>query len=443
MLRPDTVKILCVIVPTLAALLTMAPQKPAWSQAGAPSPAADQRLKELESTIKKGRVETQELQKKAQMLADESAKLRGDLVKAARAAQENEEVLSELEHQLEALTADESLKTEALGRRGEQMVGVLTALQRLAWRPSEALMAQPTSPADTVRSAILLRNVVPRIEESAIDLKGELTTLSELRADIVTQRKRIASTTAKLASEHGRIKAIFERKAELQARTEAEQREAERRVDKLAAEANDLRDLLAQLEQERKRREAAEAARLAAEAAALEAQREAQRQAALKAAREANKPPPPPPPPPKVEPKAVAALPFSQAQGKMPFPARGRIVAKYGQTNEVGHIHKGITIRTRPGAQVVSPYDGHVAFAGQFRGYGLLLIIEHGEGYHTLLAGMERIDGVAGQRVVAGEPVGIMVQTGDKPALYVELRRNGQPINPLPWLTARKDKVNG
>jgi septal ring factor EnvC (AmiA/AmiB activator) len=85
-----------------------------------------------------------------------------------------------------------------------------------------------------------------------------------------------------------------------------------------------------------------------------------------------------------------------------------------------------------------------VVFAGPFRAYGLLLIIEHSGGYHTLLAGLSRIDATVGQRLLSGEPVGIMDPAADaSPSLYVELRRNGQPINPLPWLAARKGKANG
>jgi septal ring factor EnvC (AmiA/AmiB activator) len=189
------------------------------------------------------------------------------------------------------------------------------------------------------------------------------------------------------------------------------------------------------LEAERKVREAQEAAKVAAE----KAEKEKARQVALQQARQAGQPPP-------AEEKATparAVLPFSAAKGRMPYPARGKVVARYGETNEVGTINKGLVIATRGSAQVVAPYDGHVAFAGEFRGYGLLLIIEHGEGYHTLLAGMDRIDSTVGQRVVAGEPVGIMGGNEARPTLYVELRRNGQPVNPLPWLTARKDKVNG
>ena len=91
---------------------------------------------------------------------------------------------------------------------------------------------------------------------------------------------------------------------------------------------------------------------------------------------------------------------------------------------------------------MIAPFDGVVAFSGPFRGYGQLLILEHSEGYHTLLAGMTRLDSDVGQRVLAGEPVGVMSPDGD-PSLYVELRRNGQPINPLPWLAARTNENRG
>ncbi len=106
-------------------------------------------------------------------------------------------------------------------------------------------------------------------------------------------------------------------------------------------------------------------------------------------------------------------------------------------------IHaKGVTIATRSRAQVISPADGVVLFAGPFRGYGQLLIIEYGDGYHMLLAGMDRIDAAVGQSLLAGEPVGTMTDT-NAPELYVELRHEGQPINPLPWLTAGKSKGQG
>jgi septal ring factor EnvC (AmiA/AmiB activator) len=496
----------------------------------------DRRLKELEEQLRRSRADSDEIKRKARELVGELQRLRADTVAAARAAQESEELLSELEVQLDDLKELEVEKAAALKRRSSQMTGVLTALQRLAWRPTEALIAQPQSPADTVRSAILLRAAVPQIEQSARDLKGEIDMLTRLRADIGEQRKRIATTAGRLESEHSRMKALFERKSQMKEATDQEGVAAERRISTLAHEAEDLRDLLVRLEEERQRRLAQAAEKAAAEKAAreaelaarkaaheaevaaqkaareaeaaaqrvererrdreaaelqarrdreaaesraareaeLKAQRESQakaqaearekelaaqaqartaREAELKAQEQAKE-------------KELAAQkatrdaeqasreaaaarpvradkPFSGAHGKLPYPARGRVVARFGSTNEVGTVLKGISIETRKGAQVVAPYDGQVVFSGPFRGYGLLLIIEHGEGYHTLLAGMAQIDSGVGQRLLGGEPVGVMGQDDTKPNLYVELRQNGQPINPLPWLTAQKSKVSG
>ena len=458
-----------------------------------PPPEVAARLKSLEQQIERSRAEHEEIAQKARQLADELGRIRADMVGAARAAQESEELLSELEGQLEDLKAAEIDKSEALKRRSAQMTQVLTALLRLAWRPTEALLAQPQTPADTVRSAILLRAAVPRIEQSVKDLRTEIDMLARLRTDIGQQKLRIAATSTKLAGDHVRLKDLYERKAQFQSAAESERVAAEQRMDRLAGEAEDLRDLLARLEEEHQRRLAEAAAKAAAERAAREAEIAAKKAAhdaqiaaeraardaeiaakraekeqreretaeaeaahradmqAQQAAREkeiaaqkatrdaeeaarqaaAAKP-------------VVAERPISLAQGKMTFPARGRVVQQFGHVGEDGTVLKGIAIETRHDAQVVAPYDGQVAFAGPFRGYGLLLIIEHGEGYHTLLAGMARIDIGVGQRLLAGEPVGVMGQQDDvKPTLYVELRRNGQPINPLPWLSAHKSKVGG
>jgi septal ring factor EnvC (AmiA/AmiB activator) len=126
------------------------------------------------------------------------------------------------------------------------------------------------------------------------------------------------------------------------------------------------------------------------------------------------------------------------------MPARGQLISRFDESTALGLSTKGIVIETRARAQIVAPFDGRIAFAGPFREYGLLLIIDHGEGYHTLLAGMGQIDVLLDQHVLAGEPVGVMGSPGDeKPQLYVELRKRGHPINPLPWLAAESIKVSG
>ena len=123
---------------------------------------------------------------------------------------------------------------------------------------------------------------------------------------------------------------------------------------------------------------------------------------------------------------------FAGVRGKLTKPVRGEVVTSYGQELSKGVTSKGMVIKTRPSAQVIAPYDGSVIFAGPFKGYGNLIIIEHGEDYMSLLAGLSAIDAQIGQMVLAGEPVGTMPDT-DTAKLYIEIRKNRKPVNPAPW----------
>lgn len=131
--------------------------------------------------------------------------------------------------------------------------------------------------------------------------------------------------------------------------------------------------------------------------------------------------------------------------GKLAYPVLGEIVRRYGEADGLDGELKGMLIATRAGAQVTSPADAKVEFAGSFRSYGRLLILDVGEGYHVLLAGLGRIEVETGQTVRGGEPVGIsadaqapgrMIGAGveeSKPVVYVELRKTGEAIDPAPW----------
>ena len=126
------------------------------------------------------------------------------------------------------------------------------------------------------------------------------------------------------------------------------------------------------------------------------------------------------------------------------LPVAGQVTTRYGEADKFGVTSRGLTVTSRPGAQVVAPSAGSVMFAGPFRGYGLILIVEHPNGYHSLIAGLGRIDTKVGQRVLAGEPLGVMGTPPDgNPDLYFELRRNGQPINPQRGLPASDGKGQG
>ena len=123
---------------------------------------------------------------------------------------------------------------------------------------------------------------------------------------------------------------------------------------------------------------------------------------------------------------------FAKAKGSLPLPARGDIITHYGEQKVKGVTSKGITIATRSNAQVISPFDGSVIFTGPFRGYGNMIIVEHSDGYLSLMSGLGNIDVELGQMLLAGEPVGQMPKQNTA-ELYIEIRKNNQPINPTAW----------
>ena len=146
------------------------------------------------------------------------------------------------------------------------------------------------------------------------------------------------------------------------------------------------------------------------------------------------------------------AVPFPDARGLLPLPAQGRRVLTFGEKTQYGSQSRGLVLETRHGGQVVSPSDGWIVYAGEFRSYGQLLIINAGGGYHILLAGLSQIDVQLGQFVLAGEPVGVMsaaakspqAKTQDNaPILYIEFRKDQRPIDPDPWWSDASRKVQG
>ena len=148
------------------------------------------------------------------------------------------------------------------------------------------------------------------------------------------------------------------------------------------------------------------------------------------------------------------AVAFASLRGQVPSPVNGVRLKEFGAPDGNGGAEKGLSIATRTGAQVTAPADGWVVYAGAFRSYGQLLILNVGGGYHVLLAGMERISVDLGQFVLTGEPVALMgngshiaaiLATGSsQPVLYVEFRKDGVPVDPGPWWAAGEgEKVRG
>ena len=135
---------------------------------------------------------------------------------------------------------------------------------------------------------------------------------------------------------------------------------------------------------------------------------------------------------------------FAKNKLRLDLPVGGKITEVFGELDGIGLKSKGINIITPSGAQVFSSFDGKVLYANNFRNFGPVLIIDHGDGFNTLMMGLERIDVKIGQNLLTGEPVGVMkeLKPSNKhasPELYLELRRNGKPVNPLAWLSPKRN----
>jgi len=365
---------------------------------------ASQLLEDVERSVEEEQSERNELKAREQKLSRDVGAIRKRLVEAAATVQHHEASMVELEDRLVELEALEAQKTKLLEQERADFAQVLYALERLARFPPEAMIAQPSSPADTVRTAILLRSLVPEVERRAARVRYEVESLGRAREQARERRQQLATERESIERETTVLNDLMAEKRQLIQRTAAERKASDERLAQLRREAGNLRDLVDRLDRDRK----AEAQKVAAQAAR-----------------------------PTPVPSVLTGTPITARQGSLPMPVVGTLAGQFGETNANGVKLRGIRIASRPGAQVIAPHEGTAVYAGEFRGYGQLLIIEHSGGYHTLLAGMARIDSEMGSQVLSGEPVGVMGSgTTGQPVLYLELRRGGRPINPLPWMAA-------
>ncbi|HMB75571.1 MAG TPA: peptidoglycan DD-metalloendopeptidase family protein [Kiloniellaceae bacterium] len=358
----------------------------------------------------------------------------------ARRVRAHEQALVSAEDTLAKLERTQAEKLEELARRRQDHYRTLAALQRIALHPRTAVAVSAERPLDALRGALLLKAAVPALDEQAAELRLALEELDGLRYAILEERRNIAAASVALEQQRQAVALLIARKKNVLAVTEAELEQAETRAATLARQAADLRELMTLAVREDGNADAT-AAGVEADAATPQT---ADEDDASPAGDETLSP---------GTQVAVLERPdtirsFPADQGHILLPVAGQIVHRFGEhsaaVGALDPILKGIKIRCRPGAEVVAPYDGKVVYAGAFRSYGQILIIDHGGQYHTLLAGLHRIRAVVGQWVLAGEPVATMTPQDDKePELYLELRRTGQPINPLPWLAEGEQKARG
>lgn len=374
------------------------------------------------------------LRAEIETLGNDRRKLNADLIATASRIRDAEARLSTTEGRIAPLEERETDIRQSLEERRDVIAEVLAALQRMGRRPPPALLVSPDDAAKTVRSAIVLGAVVPEMRAEADRLATDLTQLQKLRTDITSEQTKLTADLKSMADEQQRMTLLVEERRKQQADSEQALEKQRGQAGALARQVDNLQDLVTRLEQ------GLDSAARAAKAA-LSADQKTASKPALTTLNDPG--------------RLSPAIAFASARGSLPMPVNGVKIRDFGASDGIGGTERGLSIATRSGAQVTAPCDGWVVYSGPFRSYGQLLILNAGNGYHIVLAGMERISVEIGQFVLTGEPVAAMgsgtaqvaaassVGTS-QPVLYVEFRKDGTPVDSGPWWAKKEsEKVRG
>ena len=402
---------------------TLALSSPLAAKTLGPSPSSE--LQTLERAIARAKAREQALRKETEAFAREQEDVSRQLVEAAAQIQAREAMIVASRERIEKLAAERTSLRKKFDARKDELSALLAGLMKLERNPPPALLAAPQDGLKALRAALLFSAAVPALQSQTTALAHDLSRLSSLEVSLHREEQDLTAGIARLRSARRQLEVLYERKKALLASAGAALSRERARAAELAEKAKSLHELLRKLAEESRRRELAE--------------RKAAAELAMKQPSATEKPP----------------VRFTRALGKLDYPVQGQLIGRFGDADGIGGRIKGILIASLPGAQVVAPAQGRVAFAGSFRSYGQLLILDVGEGYHVLLAGMARIKVETGQTLVAGEPVGEMGEVpaqgttigsqlkDARPVIYVEFRKSGSAVDSSAWwIGGRKEARN-
>ncbi len=401
----------------------------------APPPADEKALDDMRDKITASSERARIFEEQSKSLDQKINDLRANLVTAAKKIQDAEDDVYSREDRLDVLNVREKDLKKFLKARYGQMAKTLAAMQRLSQQPAEMVAYRPDKAINSLRSASLLKTLQPELKKRAEVIRQDMTELAIVRKEITKERQELREILQALTKEQIEMNQLLAERRQKQKELRRATRAEREKLKQFAAQAKSLKELVDRIKKENIEREnaAIAAAKRLKEKPGTEAQPATTDTARLQ-----------------LDSLPGSNISFHNAKGTIPLPARGSIHRTFGIKTPEGLSSEGITIHTLPRATVVSPHEGRIVFAGKFRSYGQLLIIAHGPEYHTLLAGMTRLDAEVGQWVLKGEPIGQMATEADTTItgvavagqnLYVELRRMGKPINLLPWIVARDRKV--
>ena len=406
----------------------------AFADSAPPPGTADHRrgdkeleLQGVEDTLRQSEEQRRAIETEIDSVRADRARLATALIETTAKVQDAERGAAAAADSLASLNASANELSRSLERRRSVIADVLAAVQRMGSNPPPAILVKPDDMSEAVRAATVLGAVIPELKSEIEAARRDLDELAKTRESIARERDELTEKGKTLTADKMRLAALIDARQQSLASAQDALGSQHERAAELARRATSLKDLITRLDGENAARKAA-----AESAHAADAARAAEIEARAQGARAADTA--------RLKPEIA----FADAKGRVPLPAVGAILKTFGAPDDLGGIERGVSLATPAGATVSAPVDGAVLFAGVYRSYGQLLIIDAGGGYYVLLAGMDRINVESGEFVLAGEPVGVM---GDgsgrmattaavgaaRPVLYIELRKDGTAIDPGPW----------
>jgi septal ring factor EnvC (AmiA/AmiB activator) len=394
-------------------------------------------LDALSKTINLSSSKVAELQKSIEDLDKSTSSVRQALIDSAARRKSLEKQILESEKKLADLGVKEDAVRQSLHERRGLLAEVLAALQRMGRNPPPALLVTPDDALASVRSAILLGAVVPGIRKETDKLAADLGNLASLQAASAAEKTGLTTTMTNSFEEERRMDLLLAENEKLSRSNTAELNAERQRSEELAGKATSLESLVASMESEISSvRQATAAARQAEENRRLLTD---EQRAQAKALADSGVPD---------KNRIAPAYPFGELKAKLELPVAGDILRQFGDADGTGHEAMGMTLATNPETVVTAPADGLIVYAGAFRSYGQMIILDAGDGYHLVLSGMETMNARQGKFVFAGEPLAVMgakrvasatalaLET-NRPTLYIEFRKDGKPVDSRPWWTAK------
>ncbi len=345
--------------------------------------------KDIKAELLAKKAEQAETLKKSKEISQEVDKLKEKLVGSSKALRETEEELNSTESRLKTLQARKKAYIENIYKDEEAIGGIVSAARKYNSMSTPQLLLQ-SKPVDAARASMIMKSMLPAMKERSSYFRAQLSELSKIESDIGKQAEKKSEELSNLNSQKKKLAVLLEERGALYKKTEQERKSQEAEVKKLAKQAKNLEELVAKIER------------------------------------------------PKAKPALAAANSSYKLPSSITLPVTGKIASGFGETDDLGAKSEGVTFRAKPDATVVTPLAGTVKFAGPFQKYRQILIIEHAGGYHSLIAGLGRIDTVVGASLDAGEPVGTVEKSSSESNIYYELRHKGQPINPQKLSVAQR-----